>query len=206
MLFPQIIKRDNLYEKSSNGGVFFTKKVNYIMTSSIEVQKMNITLSIILAVCAGYLKAWKNWRVFHPTMLYTSVLVLLYNFICKDHLLWKHRSIPLESHFAGELFHAFAILPTITVLYLTFYPEKHGRLRYIILWSVLSFAAEFPFAATGMIVFENGYQYWMELLFYPVMYIMIRLHHIRPLVSYGLSAVIILLMVWLFKVPVQLAF
>jgi hypothetical protein len=176
------------------------------MISLIEVQKMNITLSIILAVCAGYLKAWKNWRVYHPTMLYTSVLVLLYNFICKDHLLWKHKSIPLESHFAGELLHAFAILPAITVLYLTFYPEKVGRLRYIILWSVLSFAAEFPFAATGMIVFENGYQYWMELLFYPVMYIMIRLHHMRPLLTYGLSGVIILLLVWLFKVPVELAF
>jgi hypothetical protein len=46
----------------------------------------------------------------------------------------------------------------------------------------------------------------MELLFYPVMYIMIRLHHMRLLVSCGLSAVINFLLVWLFKVPVQLAF
>jgi hypothetical protein len=176
------------------------------MISPIEVQKMNITLSLILAVCAGYSKAWKNWREFHPTMLYTSVLVLLYNFICKDHLLWKHQSIPLKTHFAGELFHAFAILPAIALLYLAYYPEKGRRLRYIVLWSLLSFAGEFPFVATGMIVFENGYQYWMELLFYPLMYIMIRLHYKQPLISYVLSALIIALLVWLFKVPVQLAF
>jgi hypothetical protein len=176
------------------------------MIYSIEVQKMNITLSIILAVCAGYLKAWKNWRVFHPTMLYTSVLVLLYNFICKDHLLWKHQSIPMKSHFTGELLHAFAILPIITLLFLSFYPDKGRRLRYIALWSLLSFAAEFPFAVTGMIVFENGYHYWMELLFYPLMYFMIRLHHKKPLISYGLSALIIPLLIWLFKVPVQLDF
>ncbi len=165
---------------------------------------MHVYLSLILGAVAFWKGDFKNVPKYHTTILYVSLLVLLYNFICDDYLLWQlHGVFPFDSHSVIDLIHGFIMLPLVTLLYLSHHPEGSikEQLVYIVKWSIISVSVEFIFYYLGFITFHNGYQFFMEFLFYPYMFIMLRLHHLFPFRTYVLSIFTIILLIIFFKVP-----
>ncbi len=164
-----------------------------------------LTFSMVLF---AYKKAdWKNINKYGLTIFYMITCNLLYNMLCRDYLLWKYKADILpHSHVIVELLYTFIILPLVTLLYLSNFP-KSGRLlhkvQYFILWVLGSLLMSVIFVKTGRLEMQHGYKVWMDGLFYPVMYGMLRLHYRRPLLAYIFSIGIIIFMLKYFNVPIK---
>lgn len=168
---------------------------------------MHLVLSICLFGLAYFKGDWRNWQKYILTIKYVIISNLLYNYFCHDYLLWQYKGdIFPNKHSIVDLAYTFINLPAITLLFLSHYPylkTKLKQVKYILFWVIGSFLVEFPFVHFKRLLLKNGYEYWMDIFFYIVMYLMIRLNHTRPIKSYLFSVVIILFMLWLFKVPIK---
>ncbi|MBD8070618.1 CBO0543 family protein [Bacillus sp. PS06] len=168
---------------------------------------MHIFIALVVLIL-GYFKGdWRNLHKYGLTIFYIITCNLLYNLLCYDYLLWEYRPDLLkESHILVDLIYTFIILPAITLLYLGNYPftlSLGRKLKYIIVWVIGSFLVTYFIYRTDRLEFHHGYKVWMDLLFYPVMYGMLRLHYTRPILTYGLSVIIILFLLKYFNVPIK---
>ncbi|MFS0862351.1 CBO0543 family protein [Fredinandcohnia sp. 179-A 10B2 NHS] len=168
---------------------------------------MHLVLSLCLFGFAYFMGDWRNWQKYILTIQYVIISNLLYNYFCHDYLLWHYKGDILPNkHSIVDLAYTFVNLPAITLLFLSHYPYLNTKLKqakYILFWVIGSFLVEFPFVHFKRLILKNGYEYWMDIFFYIVMYVMIRLNHTRPIKSYLFSVVIILFMLWFFKVPIK---
>ncbi|QOR67696.1 hypothetical protein IM538_06060 [Cytobacillus suaedae] len=163
---------------------------------------VGITIAVLLVV---YWKAdWRNWKHYHPTLLYVVICNLLYNFLCAEYLLWKYNPDFFFNHNSVEIAYSFIVLPGVALLVLSGYPYETNFKKqtiYIVKWVVLSLLVESIVVATGFLEFNRGWKYWMEIPFYLVMYSLIRLHHTKPLLTYLFSIIIIVFLMNAFDVP-----
>ncbi|MCM3601897.1 hypothetical protein M3175_14245 [Robertmurraya korlensis] len=163
-----------------------------------------ITLVFLLAYRFGN---WREWLKYNHTIFYVITCNLLYNFFCHDKMLWEYQpDYFLMSHTIIDLLYTFITLPAITLLYLSFYPFNKSlfrQIRFIGQWVLSSMAIEYVFYKFDRLLLHNNYSYWMDFLFYPVMYSMIRLHYTRPILTYVLSMGIISFMLWYFQIPLK---
>lgn len=137
-------------------------------------------------------------------MLYVSFLVLLYNMLCHDKYLWVHTGSLFTNNLAINLIHSILILPMVVLIYLVNFPAKYAAKKmYILKWMVGSLIVEYVMVRLDLINFYNGYKFWMEVPFYLLMYAIIRLHHTRPLMSYIISTMIIIFLVYIFNIPLS---
>jgi hypothetical protein len=168
---------------------------------------MHLVLTLSLLAFVYWKGDWRNWRRYSLTMHYVVICNLLYNYLCHDYLLWEYKGdIFPNKHAIVDLAYTFINLPAITLLFLTHYPYIHTKLRqakYIFYWVIGSMAVEFPIVFFKRLLLKHGYEYWMDFLFYVVMYLMIRLNFTRPMKSYFFSVIFILFMLWYFKVPIN---
>jgi len=168
---------------------------------------MNVVVTVSLLGIAYWKGDWKNWHKYALTLYYVIICNLLYNYFCHDFLLWQYKEETWHiKHFIIDLAYTFITLPAITLLFLTYYPNLKTRVnqgKYIIYWVVGSMLIELPIIYLNELIMNNGYEYWMDLFFYTVMYIMIRLHFVSPIKSYFFSIIIIVFMLWYFNVPLQ---
>jgi hypothetical protein len=168
---------------------------------------MHVVLTASLLLAASLKGNWREWEKYHLTIFYVIVCNLLYNHLAQNKMLWEYYpDFYPKSHIIVDILYSFVNLPAITLLFLTFYPYTASllmKIKYILLWSAVSITIEYPFYKFGRLLLQNGYEYWMDSLFYIVMYNMIRLHFSRPFLTYGLSAIITAAMLWLFKIPLK---
>ncbi|MGD6801268.1 CBO0543 family protein [Rossellomorea aquimaris] len=168
---------------------------------------MHIVLTFTLLLFAFLKGNWREWEKYHLTIFYVIICNLLYNHIAQKKLLWEYYpDFYPKSHILVDILYSFINLPAITLLFLTFYPFTASllvKVRFIAIWSGASFIIEYPFYKFERLLLQNGYEYWMDILFYIVMYSMIRLHFSRPFLTYLLSAIITIMMIWLFDIPLS---
>ncbi|WP_246943000.1 CBO0543 family protein [Bacillus pinisoli] len=168
---------------------------------------MHLLLTIVMISIAIKYGDRKNLRNYGFTVYYVIICNLLYNILCKDHLLWSYKpDVFLQTRMNVELLYTFVILPGITFVFLSNFPFSTGKVKpilYIIKWVVVSLIIEYVYIKTDRLLLQNGYKYWMEFFFYPVMYGMIYLHHRRPLLSYIFSICIISFLLWYFNISIN---
>lgn len=178
-------------------GIIKKKKVNVLM---------HLFLSIILLGFAYWIGDLKNWRKYLSSIQYVIICNLLYNYFCHDYLLWEYKGDILpKKHYIVDLVYTFVTLPCLTLLFLTHYPYLKAKIKqgkYILYWIVGSMMIEMPLIYYQRLLLKNGYEYWMDFLFYFVMFVFIRLHFTHPIRSYLFSIVVILFMLWYFHVPI----
>lgn len=148
----------------------------------------------------------KEWKKYHPTLLYICSLNLLYNFLAANYDLWKYQPDLYSNHSLTEVGNSIILLPAIAFIFLSNYPEQESlkkKIFYYGKWIVGSFLIELIFVYFDKITFHHGYKYWMEPFFYLMMYTFIRLHMKRPILTYFLSILIILWFIWYFSIPVM---
>lgn len=158
---------------------------------------MHIAVSIAAVLLTWRYSDWKNWRNYHPTLLYIALSNLLYNFIYCKHLLWEYK----PNHIIAELLSTFVILPLAGLLLLSGYPTafKDRALRTIKFVAVF-FGIEVIYNLLGILVYDNGWNIWLSLLWDCIMIIAWALHHKRPMLTYGLSVLFITIMLLVFPV------
>ncbi|WP_421383713.1 CBO0543 family protein [Bacillus salacetis] len=168
---------------------------------------MHIVLTTALSLFAFIKGNWREWEKYHLTIMYVTICNLLYNHLAQNKMLWEYYpDFYPKSHIIVDILYSFINLPAITLLFLTYYPFTASRLkkfRYITLWAAASLIIEYPFYKYDRLLLQHGYEYWMDLFFYIVMYSMIRLHYSRPFLAYFLSALIAAAMLWMFEIPLE---
>lgn len=178
-----------------------------MLISGLRENYMHLGLTMLLLTLSYWKGDWKNWQKYSLTIFYVIICNLLYNYFCRDYLLWQYKADFLpKSHFVVDLFYTFINLPAVTLLFLTYYPflnQKYKQVRFIAYWVIGAMIVEYLFLKFERLVLKHGYEYWMEILFYIAMFTLIRLHYSRPLLAYSASVPIIVFMLWYFKVPLK---
>jgi uncharacterized Tic20 family protein len=147
---------------------------------------------------------WKNWRKYHPTMLYIVGTGLLYEYLTKDHPLWIFHPDFLFNHEITVIIYTIITMPLSILLFLSRYPTttKLLQLKYILTWVAIYTFFELVLHISGRISYENGWTYWYSVMFDLMMFPMLRLHHVKPLRAYALSLLIIIVLMWYFKLKI----
>jgi hypothetical protein len=165
---------------------------------------MHVVLAVLLLIILLIKVDYKNVKIYGLTIYYVITCNLLYNTICQKYLLWEYKPDSLlKTHVFVDLIYTFIVLPSITFLFLEKYPKSNSvskKVFYVIRWVATCLVVEIIFIKTGRLVLQNGYEYWMEFLFYPTMFSMILLHQRKPLLTYVLSTGIIIFLVLIFDV------
>lgn len=166
---------------------------------------MTAVLSISLCIVAFLTTSWKSFYKYHTTILYVSLLNLLYNYICANYYLWEWQSDLFMNHQMVGYFLSFLFLPSIVILFLHFYPyNQEGQIRYLFIWMLGHWVWEFTYAHIfHKLTYYYGWSIWWSGLFYLVMFPMILLHSKRPMIAYALSIAIVIMLINIFNVPIM---
>ncbi|UUZ82438.1 hypothetical protein LJK88_50150 [Paenibacillus sp. P26] len=148
---------------------------------------------------------WRNWRKYQATILYLIVGDLLYNFLTYNYSMWRFEpTAVLPSHTASTLFIAFLCYPCSTILYLGHFPTgKMKAALWVVLWVGIWCVIEWIDRLLGLISYHHGWSFTSSILFSTVAVLMIRLHYTKPLWAYGLSALIVTALMFIYRVPIE---
>lgn len=148
---------------------------------------------------------WRNWKLYHSTILYFLYGDMLYSYLTSCHYpLWIHPPIfPIDSYSVIKILVqlCFACTPLI---YLGHYPQKMwAAILWIGFWVILYSSIEGGLLLLGAIKHYNGWTLLYSMLFDIMMFPMLRLHFKRPLLAYILSIPITIALLIITKVPLR---
>lgn len=158
--------------------------------------------TIIILVWRG---DWRDWRKYHPTMLYFALGNLLYNFLTANHFLWRLDADFLSNHTLTEMLYTFCVFPITALIFLTHYPttDAKAKLIHYLRWIFLYVGMEYIFWMFGRIQYQYGWNLMWSAIFDITMFPMLRLHSRKPMLAYAISLVMCVAWIWMFNVPVN---
>ncbi|WP_321166471.1 CBO0543 family protein [Paenibacillus sp. Soil766] len=174
-----------------------------------KIRRWSIFMHVVIALFTIYSvwrwADWKNWYKYHSTMLFIMAGGLLYEYLTKDFHLWVFHPDFLYNHRITVIVYAVITMPLSVLLFLSSYPTttKLKELVYLFKWVFIYSIVELALQIFGRISYDNGWTFWHSVMFDVMMFPMLRLHHIKPLRAYLLSLIIIVVLMWYFKVPLN---
>jgi hypothetical protein len=147
---------------------------------------------------------WRNWQKYYPTILFFILGDFLYNFLLYNKSMWIFHDLILPNHTTITIL-AMTISYTATVLiYLGRFPSSwKNRFLWFLLWSGIFLVAEYVNSKLGFITYHNGWNIWWSVLFTGIIFLILPIHHKRPLIAWLLSIVIIFMLLSIFDVRVS---
>lgn len=166
---------------------------------------MHLALTLFSIFAVWRWGDWKHWQRYHPTMLYITAGGFLYEYISKDYVMWIFHPDFLYNHTLVVVTYAVLTMPLNVLLYLSHFPEsnKWRQLLYICKWVAIYAVGELVLEYFGRISYQHGWNYYHSILFDMMMFPMLRLHHVKPLIAYVLSVIIVVAMLWMYQVPLK---
>ncbi|RCX18396.1 hypothetical protein DFR58_105160 [Anaerobacterium chartisolvens] len=159
-----------------------------------------IFVVLISVFCCFIWGDWKNWRMYYPTILYFIIWDMIYNFIFFNHTLWMYSG--LVNHTFSTLLIAFTVFPCTTMVYLPHIPKKlWQQVAYIFFWVFLYSVIEFISYLMKTFEYDNNWNIWWSAGFNTVMFLMLWLHHKKPLIVWPISVALFSLAMYIFKIP-----
>lgn len=168
---------------------------------------MRVLISLLFICAAWFWGDLRNWKRHYPTIQYMLMNQLLYRFfVDRYHYLWKieHDLILLNATFSF-LVDTFLIYPFVVILFLSNFPKTGwGRkVFYCVFWIVLFSSIEKVMDLLGLITYHNGWNFWWSVGFDVALFPMLQLHSKRPLLTWGISFLIIIFYLVYFHVPIH---
>lgn len=167
---------------------------------------MHVGITILTIMASFKWGNWSNWRQYHASMFFIATGGLLYEYMVKDHTLWKFHPDFLYGHEMTVIVYALITMPVSVFLFLSHFPDRwHQRVFYIFLWSGIYIFVEWILVISGRLTYQHGWQFWHSFLFDIVMFSVIALHQYYPFRAYLLSIVIIIFLITYFDIPFKFA-
>ena len=165
---------------------------------------MYILMNVFYLIIGFIWGDWRNWREYYPTILFFIMGDFLYNFLLYKKSMWVFHDLILPNHTMITLL-AMVISYTATVLiYVGRYPEGwKKRFIWFWLWMGIFLAIEYVNTKFGFITYHNGWNLWWSVIFTGIIFIILPIHHKKPLLAWGLSIVIILSLLTIFEVKLS---
>lgn len=166
---------------------------------------MHIITTIISIIALFGWGDWRNWRKYHTTLLFFALGNLLYNFLTANYFLWRMHADFISNHTLTEMLYTFIVFPATAILFLGNYPNGlKKQILHTLQWIAIYGVWEYVFTWTGHIQYQYGWNLWWSIAFLFAMFPLLRLHHTRPILTYILSSIVVVAVLWWFKVPVHL--
>ncbi|AST91021.1 MULTISPECIES: CBO0543 family protein [Sutcliffiella] len=149
---------------------------------------------------------WSQWKKQYSTILFFMVVNLFYNYFYYNHTLWAFRGITAEwlNHSIINLAFTLFICPVGLIIYLQRFPQKrNSQIVYIGIWVLFYSVIQTLFAYTGMYVYDNGWNGWLNLLLNTVMFTIIYIHYRSPLKAILLSILLAIIFYIFFPFPLE---
>lgn len=147
---------------------------------------------------------WKAWRTYQSTILYFIALDILYLWLTHDYPLWRLQPTRWVPNHALAVLIEFGVFACTLLIFLGNYPSAWRKaIGWFILWIALYSAVEFVMEHIGIIKYFHGWTFVASILFNCVMFPMLRLHFKHPLVAYGLSICIAVMLLYINRVPIR---
>lgn len=161
--------------------------------------KLLLPLSWILA--AYKWSDWRNWKNYYPTILFFILGDIIYNFVAYNYPLWEQKS-SLGVTFTVLLVAA-TIWPSSVLLYLSNFPifGKLKKVLYILLWVTIFTLIEIGCSYFGSFKYSNGWNIWWSILFDFVLFLLLKIHHEKPLIALILASLLGTIIIYCFKIP-----
>jgi hypothetical protein len=128
---------------------------------------------------------WKNWRDYYHSLLFVMVVNLSARLLCYLHPLWIFNPDALVTTLTvAELINTYTVLPATVFVYLSKFP-KDGAMRkcvHILMWVGIYGGLEYiDTKQIGSISYANGWSVYHSVVFDVFMFIILRIHHVRPI-------------------------
>lgn len=145
----------------------------------------------------------KNWKLYYPTILYYFIGDLTHDLLTYNYSLWLLHGSNLRDTFL-DYFLLLLIFPSIIILFLSNYPKKFiNQIIYIVVSTLIMSLIEAAANFTGLITYYHGWNIMWSVLFYLIMFPLLRLHFKKPLLVWPISIVFAVLTLFIFKVPLK---
>jgi hypothetical protein len=165
---------------------------------------MYILINAIYLIAGIKWGDWRNWKKYYPTLLFLIIGDFLYNFLLYEKSMWIFHDVILPNHTMVTLL-AMVISYAVTVLiYLGRFPKGwKKRSLWFLLWSGIYLLIEYVNSMLGFITYHNGWNMWWSGLFTGIIFLILPIHHKKPLLAWLLSIVIILSLLSIFGVKIS---
>lgn len=144
---------------------------------------------------------WRNWNDYLPTMQFFAIGNLLYAFFYKGHYLWQFKGDIVQSPVIITMFFNFIVFPLTVLLFLSNYPSTLWKqVLYNIKYIAIYLFLEWFYLKIGMFEHNYGWNLWCSAAWDCIMFPILALHHKNPLLAYGASLIVVIVMLILFPV------
>lgn len=162
-----------------------------------------IIVTLILVLTAWKWGDWKNWKKYHPTILFYAMGDFCAGLVLYNFPLWSFES-PLLGKTFSNLLITLVFFPATILLYLPHFPKKRiFQIIYIFLWSGLYTLIEFVSLLLGYFSHFNGWTIWWTFLFNLVMFSIFWVHFKKPLIAILITIFCAIILCIYFKVPLS---
>ena len=163
---------------------------------------VTITLTVLYAAACYKWGAWRKWREYYPTILYAIIGDIGYNFVFHDHTLWLYDSF--FNHTTMDVIATFLMFPSIVILFLTHWPSTwFKQALYVLAWSAANTLFEYIGVLAGTFKYDHGWGIPWSFALLVGAFIMLRLHHKKPLLAWPISFALGLVTALVFALPFE---
>lgn len=165
---------------------------------------MYILINVFYLIAGIIWGDWRNWQRYYPTILFFMIGDFLYNFLLYNKSMWIFHDLILPNHTMITLL-AMTISYTVTVLiYVGRFPIGwKKRSLWFLLWSGIFLSLEYVNNKLGFITYHNGWTMSWSILFTAIIFLILPIHHKKPLLAWLLSIVIVMSLLTIFEVKIS---
>ncbi|RAP78564.1 CBO0543 family protein [Paenibacillus montanisoli] len=159
-----------------------------------------------LWIIASLKLADRNWKPYYPTLLYAALGNGLYELLCYNYPLWRMEPNGLQYSMIPILLLTLIGMPLSTWIYLSHYPSGKRlsfQALYIGLYCIVFVILEYVSVKLGAITYHNDWNLLWSLSFVIIMFVMLRLHFLRPLIALMLSVAVSVSLCLIFTVTLD---
>ncbi|MGM0876239.1 MAG: CBO0543 family protein [Bacillota bacterium] len=158
-----------------------------------------------LYLIAGFIWGdWRNWKEYYPTILFFIVGDFLYNFLLYNKSMWVFHDLVLPNHTLITILAMTVSYSATVLIYLGRFPNGlKKRTLWFFIWSGIFLIIEYINNKLGFITYHNGWNMLWSIIFTGIIFLILPIHHKRPLLAWGLSIVFILSLLTIFDVKVS---
>lgn len=168
---------------------------------------LTFIISILTILTAWCFSDWKNWKLYYPTIIFTIALDFASTILTYNYSLWYFKgTLFLPNHVLTDMWMKLVFFPPLIIIYLSHYPYQKTLMNqgvYITLWSFFWGIVEGFYVLVGLTTHHNGWHMGWSAFVWVLMFIGIRLHHTRPLLTWVLCGVFAVFLIIYFNVPIN---
>jgi len=165
---------------------------------------ISLIFAIVYIVVTYKWGDWRNWQLYYPTILFYGFGDILAFSLFYQQPLWLYFT-PNLPHLFHELFVVIIMYSCSVILFLSNYPKALvTQCLYILFWSSLYTFLEWFAIRIGNFIHLNGWSLAWSFLLYMIMFPTLQLHQKRPLLALCILFGGLALLLYLFRIPVEL--